>query len=417
MTENNERPLSPSTPPPISIENATDGSQSNDQDEMKLFVKVTKTIALEIKRSDTIRDVKARFRDEEGIPENLQEIFFAGKHLNNNQTLDGCNVQKYSTLHMFVHSTAGMQIFVKIPSTGKSVTLHVKPWDTIQNIKAIIHDKERVAPEQQRLIYAGRTLEDSQTLAAYNILAASTLHLVICPTDKLQIFINTPERKNIMLDVKIWYTVEDVKVMIESILGVPLNAQQLIHAETTLTDSCTLINYNISQGSTLHLMSLVQIFVKTWEGKIITLEVHISDTINHVMAKIAKKLGTFPCHQHLVFSGRQLKNHLSLADYNIQKESTLQLVMSVSSLVKHIYVKTSNYGVLKLDANLSSTINDVKEMVCERTTIPTNQQILYYSGDEVCGKRSLEQCNIGMGSTLCLAVSSTTNQTSKGNEV
>ncbi|RWR81151.1 Ubiquitin, related [Cinnamomum micranthum f. kanehirae] len=413
MTENNESPRSPSTPPPISIENATDRSQSNEQDEMKLFVKVTKTIALDIKRSDTIRDVKARFRDEEGIPENLQEIFFAGNHLNNNQTLAGCNIQKYSTLHMFVHSTAGMQIFVKIPSTGKSVTLDVKPWDTIQNIKAIIHDKERVPPEQQTLIYAGRTLEDSQTLAAYNILATSTLHLVIRPTDKLQIFINTPHGENIMLDVKIWYTIEDVKVMIESFLGVPLNAQQLIHAEKTLTDSCTLIDYNISQGSTLHLMSLVQIFVKTWEGKIITLEVHISDTINHVMAKIEKKLGTFPCRHHLVFSGRQLKNHLSLADYNIQKESTLQLVMSVSSLVKHIYVKTSNYGVLTLDVNLSSTINDVKEMVCERTRIPTNQQILYYSGDEVRGKRSLEQCNIGMGSTLCLAVSSTTSQKSK----
>lgn len=372
---------------------------------MKIFVKVTKTIPLEIKKSDTIRNVKARFRDQEGIPENLQEIFFAGNHLNNNQTLADCNIQKHSTLNMFVHSMAGMQIFVKIPSAGKSVTLDVKPWDTIQNIKAFILEKERVPPEQQVLVYAGRTLEDNQTLAAYNILASSTLHLVIRPTDKLKIFINTPHGKLITLDVKIWYTVEDVKVMIESLLGVPLNAHQLVHDEKILVDSCTLNDYKIGQGSTLHLTTrLMQIFVKTWEGKTITLEVQSSDNINHVMAKIEEKLGFHIRHHYLVFSGRKLKNDLSLADYNIQKGSTLLLIISPTSLVRHINVSTVYHGDIKLQVELSTTISDVKEMLWEKIGIPTYQQILLYFGKEVDGERLLEDYNIRRGSTLHLAV-------------
>ncbi|XXG44017.1 hypothetical protein AAC387_Pa01g3921 [Persea americana] len=406
MAENDGRPFSPSiaASTPGAIEDADNGSQSSDQGEMKIFVKVLKTIALKIKKTDTIRNIKARFQDEEGIPETLQEMFFAGNHLNNNQTLADCNIQKHSTLHMFVQSKVGMQIFIKIPSTNKSVTLDVKPWDTIQNIKAIIHDKEKVAPEQQRLIYAGRTLEDSQTLAAYDILAASTLHLVICPTDKLQIFINTPEGNNIMLDVKIWYTIEDVKVMIESILGVPLNALQLIHAEKTLIDSCTLIDYNIGQGSTLHLTPIVmQIFVKTWEGKTITVEVQSSDTVSHVMAKIEKKLGSSICHQHLIFSGRRLENHLSLVNYNIQKESTIQLVMSASTSKRLIYVRAPNKDVITLVVAISSTINDVKEMVYERIGIPTDKQLLLFCGKELHGG-PLVDYKIVMGSVLHLLV-------------
>ena len=205
------------------------------------------------------------------------------------------------------------------------------------------------------------------------------LYLADILTFAMQIFVKLVTGKTMTLEVGQSDTIEKIKMKIQDKEGIFPDKQRFIVAgKHDVEGGRTLSDYEVRKESTLLYQT----------GEKMTLELELSNSVENMRTKLREKQGIPPCLR-LIFAGKQLEDCRTLSDYNIQKESTLHLILRLCGGMQ-IFVETLTGKTICIAVRSpNDTIKNVKIRIQDEEGIPVDRQHLIFNEKEIDDGRSL----------------------------
>ena len=371
---------------------------------MQLFVScplVTQTgrdyngvIALEVDPSDTVGEVKSMIHERGGLFPEKQQLSFVGETLEDDRKLSSYKIGSNCLLE-----ETSMWIAVRIQSS-KSILLSVDGRETVGSLKAMIKEKGGVPSSQETILYGNnQKLKNPKTLEESRIVNRSRLYLKILTGQSssgcVQLFAVSELHEfteRITLEVKPSDTVEDLKYLIHEKVNIFPDQQEVIHDNMSLVNRRTLSNYNIGHQSIVILKTLlVSVTICPETGLKFELKLSPSELVFCVKAKIQDLMGIPQDHQELSFFGKELRDALTLSDYNIMQEGAeLQLKTHRKENIVLVTIISVLCEAFTLSVHRKMTVYALKQLISSTVGVLFSSQLLLLEGILLENNRRLE---------------------------
>ena len=300
-----------------------------------------------------------------------------------------------------------LMVFIKT-LTGQTITVNVRPRDTVGDVKHKIFEQEGIPVDRQRMIFVGEQLNDNHRLLDYRIEHESAVHLVFRSGQFFQIFVRTRNGRTMVFECQPTTTVERIKERVRDRENLHMDIQQLSVEGRILENQSTLQECGLEHNSiidlTLEQGRNTQIFISLPENETLSMWVNTEHTIAQLKQQIAERKNIPVNIQDLFFARVKLDDERTLASYVIEENHMLHLNI-ITPLVYDLTVQFRSGKTLRLREPSNRTVSALKQAICQKEGVSTEHQVLFHKGKELDHDyRKLIDCNIQTGDTLDIDV-------------